>query len=76
MNEDERNEKLGRTVVNIRWFLFAAKIILVTTLVAGIVLYFLKKPLWIAPIIGVGVFLIYRLIWRLIWLLITWASRQ
>ncbi len=76
MTEDERNEKLGRAVVNIRWILFAISIIVGTTLIAGVILFLLGKPLWIAPIIGVGVFIVYRLFWHLIWKLIAWASRQ
>ena len=75
-NEDRKNEKLGRAIVNVTWFLFAAKFIGVVTFVAGIILYFMGKPLWIAPVIGVVAFIIYRLIWRLIWVFIGWASRQ
>lgn len=76
MNEDEKNEKIGRTIVNVTWFLFAAKFIVSVTVVAGIVLYFMDKPLWIAPVIGIGAFIIYRLVWRLVWMFIGWASKQ
>ncbi len=55
MNEQERNEKLGRTVVGIGWFIFVFKFLVITSVIAGTVLYFLGKPLWIAPIIAVAV---------------------
>ena len=75
-NEQERNEKLGQAVVGISWFIFATKFIVITTVIALIVLYFIGKPLWIAPIIAVGAFAVYRLFLRLIWKLVEWASRQ
>ena len=75
-DERERNEKLGQAVVGISWFIFAAKFLVITTLIALIILYFLGKPLWIAPIIAVGAFAVYRLFLRLIWKLVDWATRQ
>ena len=75
-NEQERNEKLGQAVVGISWFIFAAKFLVITTVTALIVLYFLGKPLWIAPIIAIGAFAVYRLFLRLMWKLVDWASRQ
>ena len=75
MNEDQRNEKIGRAVVNVTWFLFALKFIGVVTVIAGIVLYIINRPLWIAPVIGVGVFTVYKLLWKLVWIFIEWASR-
>ena len=76
MNEDQKNEKIGRTIVNITWFIFAAKFIIVATVIAGIILYLIDKPLWIAPITGVALFTVYRLIWRLVWVFIEWAGKQ
>ena len=76
MDEKERNEKLGRAVVGIGWFIFAAKFLIITTILAGIILYFLGKPLWVAPIIAVCIFIIYRFFWGLIWKFIEWASKQ
>ena len=76
VNEDKKNEKIGRAIVNVTWFLFAARFIVIATVIAGIVLYFINMPLWIAPVIGVGLFIVYRLIWRLIWMFIGWASKQ
>ena len=75
-NEQERNEKLGQAVVGISWFIFAAKFIVITTVIALAVLYFIGKPLWIAPIIAVGAFAVYRLFLRLMWKLVEWVSRQ
>jgi len=50
VNEDQKNEKIGRAIVNITWFWFAAKFIVITTVIAGIVIYLINKPLWIAPL--------------------------
>ncbi len=76
VNEDEKNEKIGRAIVNISWWIFALKFLVIATVIAGIVIWLLGKPLWIAPLIAVGAFIIYRLIWRLIWVFIEWASKQ
>ena len=76
INQDERDEKLGRVILTLNWWIFAAKFLVIVTVIAGIVLYLLGKPLWIAPIIAIGAFIIYRVIWRLIWVFIEWASRQ
>ncbi|MCR5507475.1 MAG: hypothetical protein K6F34_02190 [Lachnospiraceae bacterium] len=73
-NERERNEGLGRAVAGVSWFLFAAKFIVVTTVLALVVLYFAGKPLWIAPIAAVAVFTLYKIVLRLIWKLIEGIS--
>ena len=75
-SQEERDEKLGRAIVTLNWWLFAIKFLVVATVIAGVVVYFLGKPLWIAPLIAIGVFIVYRLIWRLIWVFIEWAGRQ
>ena len=75
-NSDDRDEKLGRVILTLGWWLFAAKFLIIVTVIAGIVLYFLGRPLWIAPLIAIGLFIIYRLIWRLVWVFIEWAGRQ
>ena len=75
-DQDKRDEKLGRAILTLRWWIFAAEFLVIATVVAGIVIYFLGKPLWIAPLIAIGLFIIYRLIWRLIWVFIGWAGRQ
>ena len=76
MNQDERDEKLGRVILTLNWWIFAAKFLVIVTVIAGIMIYFLGKPLWIAPLIAIGLFIIYRVIWRLIWVFIGWAGRQ
>ena len=76
MDNNDRDEKLGRAIVGVTWLIFAAKFLLIVTAIALIVLYFMGKPLWLAPIIAVGIFAVYRLIWRLIWLFIGWAGKQ
>ena len=76
MNEQERNEKLGRTVVGIGWFIFVFKFLVITFVIAGVVLYFLGKPLGIAPIIAVGVFIAYKMVWGMIWRIIDRISIQ
>ena len=69
MNQDERDEKIGRAIVTLGWWIFAAKFIIIATVLVGIAVYLLGKLLWIAPLIAIGAFVVYRLIWRLIWLL-------
>ena len=76
MNQDERDEKLGRAILTLNWWIFAVKFLVIVTVIAGIAIYSLGKPLWIAPVIAIGLFIIYRVIWRLIWVFIGWAGRQ
>ena len=42
-NEHDRNENLGRAVVGISWFIFAAKFIVIVAVIALVVLYFFGK---------------------------------
>ena len=74
--QDKRDEKIGRAIVTLSWWIFAAKFLVVTTIIAGVVIFFLEKPLWIAPIVAIILFIIYRLIWRLIWQFIERAGHQ
>ena len=76
MDQDKRDEKIGRTIVTLGWWIYAAKFLIITTVIAGIVIFILGKPLWIAPLIAIGIFIIYRFIRRLIWNFIEWAARQ
>lgn len=69
-DQRKRDENRGRMIMSIGWFLFAAKFIAVATITALVILYFIGKPLWLAPIIGIGIFTVYRLFWSLIWRLI------
>ncbi len=74
--DDDRNEKLGRAILTLGWWIFAAKFLVITTVIAGIVIHLIGKPLWIAPVIAIGLFIIYRLFLRLVWVFIEWAGRQ
>ena len=59
---DEHDGKVGRAVMGFAWIVFAIKFILFFSVVALVVLYFLKKPLWLAPIIALGLYLFYRVV--------------
>ncbi len=63
---DEKYETIGRTVWRISYLWYALKFTAVISLIALAVLYFVNKPLWLAPIIGIGIFLIYRSVYRII----------
>ncbi len=76
MEEKEREEKIGRAVAGFAWFLFVVKFLVVVSVIALPVMYFLGKPLWMAPALAVVVFVIYRLVWRLVFKFIEWAGRQ
>ncbi len=65
-NEDLQNEKWGSGIVGITWILFAIRFLAVVSLIALALLYFLGKPLWIAPVIAVALFIVYRLCFRLV----------
>ncbi len=77
MEEKEREEKIGRTVAGFARFLFVVKFLVVVTVVIALpVMYFLGKPLWMAPVFAVVLYVIYRLVWRLVFKIIEWAGRQ
>lgn len=60
MNENKRNEKLGKVVLNAAYLVFALKFTVAFTLAAGVILFILRRPLWPAPVIGAALFVIYR----------------
>ena len=74
--QGDREEKLGRAILTLGWWIFAAKFLIIATVISGVAIRFLGKPLWIAPLIAIGAFIIWRLIWRIIWVFIDWAGRQ
>ncbi len=77
MEEKEREEKIGRTVAGFARFLFVVKFLVVVTVVIALpVMFFLGRPLWMAPVLAVVVFIVYRLGWRLVLKFIEWAGRQ
>ena len=73
-NQNDREENIGRAIGWVSWIFFAIKFLVVTTLIALVILYFIKKPLWIAPLISIGAFIIYRLILRLVYKFIEWSG--
>ncbi len=73
--QDQKDEKLGRTVFFLSRLWFAIKFMAVVSLVALGVLYFMGKPLWWAPIIALGAYMAYRLVWVVIWMFIQMISR-
>ena len=74
--QDEKYEKLGHAVMGIAWFFYALKFIAAVSIVALVVLLLIDKPLWIAPIVGVLVFTVYRIIWRLFFRFVRWATKD
>lgn len=76
MSEQDRDEKIGRTVAGLAWILFALRFLIGVSIIALPIMYFLGKPLWMAPVVAVVVFIVYRLVWRLILRFIEWAGKQ
>ena len=66
LTEDEKYEKIGKTIFSITYFVFALRMTVFFSAAALIILLIIGKPLWIAPIAGVIAFLIYRAARRLI----------
>lgn len=75
-DQDKRDENIGKAILSLSWVIFAAKFIIIATVIAGIAIYLLGQPLWEAPLIAIGLFIIYRLIWRLVWVFIEWSGKQ
>lgn len=65
-DEDKKYETIGRTICSISYLVYALKIVALISVIALVVLYFLHKPLWLAPVIGFVMFWIYRSIRRMI----------
>ena len=76
MDENNRDEKIGRTVAGVAWILFAVRFLIIVSVIALPVVYFLGKPLWMAPVAALVVFIVYRLGWRLVLKFIEWTGRQ
>ena len=45
MDDKEREEKIGRTVAGFAWFLFVVKFLIVVSVIALPVMYFLGQPI-------------------------------
>lgn len=74
--EDEKNEVIGKTVFSIAYLLYALRFILIASAVALAALFFLDLPLWLAPVAGIIIFLIYRVFYRLILRFFIGLSKQ
>ncbi len=74
--EDEKNEVIGKTVFSIAYLLYALRFILIASAVALAVLFFLDLPLWLAPVAGIIIFLIYRVFYWLILRFFIGLSKQ
>ena len=75
MDDDKKMESLGRTTVSVTYWLWALKIIAVTTVIFLVIYWLVGVPLWCAPITGALVWLVYRFIRRLILRFIIWLGR-
>ena len=62
MNEEERDEKLGKAILSVSQIIYAIGFIAVVSVIALVILLIIGKPLWIAPVIGVVVYVLYRLV--------------
>ena len=74
--QDEKYEKLGSAVMGIAWLFYALKFIVSVSVIALFILLIMQKPLWIAPIVGVIVFTVYRIIWRLFFHFVRWSNKK
>ena len=79
MDDDKKYEFIGKTVFGVTYLLFALRMTALFSAGALIVLFIIGKPLWLAPLIGIACFLIYRffriLILRLLIKLGRWGSK-
>ena len=72
--QEKREERLGGALMKILWVLTALKWILIVTAIAFLFLLLIDKPLWIAPIVGVVFYILWRICWRLFWKFIHWSQ--
>ena len=79
MDDDKKYEFIGKTVFGVTYLLFALRMTALFSAGALIVLFIIGKPLWLAPLIGIACFLIYRffriLILRLLIKLGRWDNK-
>ncbi len=74
--QDKKYIKMGAAIAGITWILYAVKFIVTVTIISGIILFILHKPLWLAPVIAVALFTVYRLICRILILIGRWATND
>ena len=73
--QEKREERLGGALVGILWIITALYRIAIVTVIALPVMWLIGKPLWIAPIIGVVAYILWRMVWRLFWKFIHWSQK-
>lgn len=80
MNDDRKNEIIGKTVFSLTYLWFALKFTAVACVLFLILLYFIDWPLWLAPILAIASFLLFRLFRRFVWTallkFVRWANRK
>ncbi len=60
--EDRRYEKIGSVILTASYWIYNIKFVLIVSVISLIPLFFLGWPLWLAPIIGIAVRIIYRVV--------------
>ena len=60
--EDRRYEKIGSVILTASYWIYNVKFVLIVSVISLIPLFFLGWPLWLAPIIGIAVRIIYRVV--------------
>lgn len=73
---DKNYENIGRLICNISYWFYAIKFVAVVTGISAVVLYIFDLPLWIAPIVGVVVFIVYQFIRRMIFKILLKLSKM
>ena len=76
MEDKNRDESLGKAIVGVSWIFLALKFIVIISLILIVVLHFVGWPLWLAPIIAVGLFGLYKLILLLVGKFVEWSGKQ
>ncbi len=73
--QEKREERLGGALMYILWIVTALYRIAIVTVIALPVMWLIGKPLWIAPIIGVVAYILWRIVWRAFWKFIHWSQK-
>ena len=74
--QEKREERLGGALMWLLWIFNALYRIAIVTVIALPILWLLHKPLWIALVIGVAAYIIWRILWRLFWQLLHWSQKD
>ena len=76
MDNSKKEENLGRAVFGIAYILFAIKFLVIATVITLPIVWLLGKPLWIAPVVAVILFTLYRIIWVLFFKFVNWSTKD